>query len=247
MTAHLERGPALPGRAMRMAIDGPAGSGKSTAARRLAARLGLTYIDTGAMYRAVAWVAQRKGIPLDDERALAALADTLEFRFPPDRTNPAPDAPPQVVVNGEDLTAELRRPEMAEAASRISTLARVRDRLVAQQRRLGAAGDVVLDGRDIGTVVFPDAEVKFFLTAPFEVRVERRAAELAEQGMAVDRDWLARDMASRDERDRTRAHSPLVQAADAVLLDTGPLMIDEVVERMIEEVRRVRPDKVKEI
>lgn len=234
-------------RPIRVAIDGPAGSGKSTAARRLAGRLGFTYIDTGAMYRAVAWVAQVKGVPLDDERALAALADSLEFHFPPDRTNPSADALPRVVVNGEDLTAEIRRPEMAEAASRVSTLGRVRDRLVAQQRRLGAAGNVVLDGRDIGTVVFPNAEVKFFMTAPFEVRVGRRAAELAAQGTAVDRRWLAEDMARRDERDRTRAHSPLTQAADAVLLDTGPLTIDEVVERMIEEIRRVRWDKVKEI
>lgn len=234
-------------RPLRVAIDGPAGSGKSTAARRLAARLGLTYIDTGAMYRAVAWMAGAKGIPLDDEPALAALADALEFRFPPDPANPAPGARPRVVVNGVDLTTEIRRPEMAEAASRVSTLERVRERLVAQQRRLGAAGDVVLDGRDVGTVVFPDAEVKVFLTAPFEVRVERRAAELAEQGTAVDRGWLAEDMARRDERDRTRAHSPLVRAADAALLDTGPLTADQVVEWMVEAVRRVRRDKVKEI
>lgn len=215
-----------------MAIDGPAGSGKSTAARRLAVRLGLSYIDTGAMYRAVAWLAMRNGIPFDDERRLSALADGLEFRFPPDAGNPLPDARPLVVVNGEDLTAQIRRPEVAEAASRVSTLEGVRRSLVAQQRRLGRAGDVVLDGRDIGSVVFPDAEVKFFVTAPFEVRLARRAAELAEQGNVVDRLWLAGEMATRDERDRTRAHSPLVQAEDAVLLDTGPLSIDEVVERM---------------
>jgi CMP/dCMP kinase len=226
-------------RPIRVAIDGPAGSGKSTAARRLAVRLGFSYIDTGAMYRAVAWLAALKGIALDDERALAALADSLEFRFPPDRTNPSPDARPRVVVNGEDLTAQIRRPEVAEAASRVSTLEAVRRSLVAQQRRLGAAGNVVLDGRDVGTVIFPDAEVKFFVTAPFEVRVDRRAAELAEQGTAVDRVWLAGDMASRDERDRTRAHSPLLQAPGAILLDTGPLTIDEVVERMAREVERV--------
>jgi cytidylate kinase len=224
---------------IRVAVDGPAGSGKSTAARRLAVRLGFSYIDTGAMYRALAWLAALKGIGLDDEPALAALADSLEFRFPPDRTNPSPDARPRVVVNGEDLTAQIRRPEMAEAASRVSTLEAVRRSLVAQQRRLGAAGKVVLDGRDVGTVIFPDAEVKFFVTAPFEVRVDRRAAELAEQGTAVDRVWLAGDMASRDERDRTRAHSPLVQAPGAILLDTGPLTIDEVVERMAREVERV--------
>ncbi len=229
---------------LRVAIDGPAGSGKSTAARRLAARLGLTYVDTGAMYRAVAWLARARGIPLTDEAALARLADSLEFAFPPDRTNPAPDAAPRVVVNGQDLTAEIRRPEMAEAASQVSTLARVRERLVAQQRRLGAAGDVVLDGRDIGTVVFPDAQVKFFVTAPFEVRVDRRAAELAARGTAVDREWLAQDIAVRDERDRSRAHSPLVQAPDAVLIDTGGLSIDEVVDRMVERIREVRPDRV---
>lgn len=231
-------------RHMRVAIDGPAGSGKSTAARRLAARLGFTYIDTGAMYRAVAWLARVKGIPLTDEAALAKLADSLEFAFPPDWTNPAPDAPPRVIVNGKDLTAQIRRPEMAEAASQVSTLARVRERLVAQQRRLGAAGDVVMDGRDIGTVVFPDAEVKFFMTAPFEVRVDRRAAELASRGTPVDREWLARDIASRDERDRSRAHSPLVQAPDAVLIDTGSLSIEEVVDRMVERIREIRPDAV---
>ncbi|HEX7128071.1 MAG TPA: (d)CMP kinase [Thermodesulfobacteriota bacterium] len=227
-------------RPIRVAIDGPAGSGKSTAARRLAVRLGLSYIDTGAMYRAVAWLAMRQGIPFDDEQRLAGLADSLAFEFPPDRSNPSPDARPRVVVNGEDLTAQIRRPEVAEAASRVSTLEGVRRSLVAQQRRLGQAGDVVLDGRDIGTVVFPDAEVKFFLTAPFEVRVARRAAELAEQGNVVDRVWLAGDMATRDERDRTRAHSPLVRAPDAILLDTGPLSIDEVVDLMAAEVARVR-------
>lgn len=225
---------------VRVAIDGPAGSGKSTAARRLAVRLGLSYIDTGAMYRAVAWLAMKRGIPFDDEQGLAALADSLEFRFPRDPSNPSPDARPRVVVNAEDLTAQIRRPEVAEAASRVSTLDGVRKSLVAQQRRLGQAGDVVLDGRDIGTVVFPEAEVKFFVTAPFEVRVARRAAELAEQGNVVDRIWLAGDMATRDERDRTRAHSPLVQAPDAILLDTGPLTIDQVVDRIAETVARVR-------
>ncbi|HEX6987569.1 MAG TPA: (d)CMP kinase [Planctomycetaceae bacterium] len=230
-------------RPLTVAIDGPAGSGKSTAARRLAARLGLTYIDTGAMYRAVAWIAQARGIPLDDEPALAALADRLTFTFPPDRDNPDPGAQPRVVVNGEDLTAQIRRPEMAESASRVSTLPAVRRSLVAQQRRLGAAGDAVLDGRDIGTVVFPDAEVKFFMTAPFEVRVARREAELRARGEQVDREWLAHDIASRDERDRRRAHSPLVQAPDARLIDTGTLSIDEVVEQMVDLIRQVRPDK----
>ncbi len=223
-----------------MAIDGPAGSGKSTAARRLAVRLGLSYIDTGAMYRSVAYLAIRNGTPFDDEAGLTALADSLEFRFPPDTTNPSPDARPRVVVNGKDLTSQIRRPEVAEAASRVSTLDGVRKSLVAQQRRLGRAGDVVLDGRDIGSVVFPDADVKFFVTAPFEVRVARRAAELAEQGTAVDRIWLAGDIATRDERDRTRAHSPLIRAADAILLDTGPLTIDQVVGEMARIVDRVR-------
>jgi cytidylate kinase len=203
-------------------------------------RLGFSYIDTGAMYRAVACLARRQRLGWDDEAGLTLLATGLAFRFPHDPRNPAPDARPLVIVNGEDLTAEIRRPEVAEGASRVSTLVGVRRSLVEQQRRLGAMGDVVLDGRDIGTVVFPDAEVKFFMTAPFEVRVDRRAAELAEQGTAVDRIWLAGDMARRDERDRTRAHSPLQQARDAILLDTGPLNIDQVVEYMIEVVERVR-------
>ena len=230
---------------VRVAVDGPAGSGKSTVARRLAVRLGLSYIDTGAMYRAVAWLATVRGIPFDDQAALGRLAESLSFSFPPDRSNPAPDARPRVVVNGEDLTAQIRRPEVADAASRVSTHEGVRRSLVAQQRRLGESGGeggrgVVMDGRDVGTVVFPDAEVKFFLTAPFEVRVDRRAAELAEQGSQVDRVWLAGDMARRDERDRTRTHSPLALAKDAILLDTGPLTIDQVVDRMAEAVRKVK-------
>lgn len=214
-----------------VAIDGPAGAGKSSAARALAARLGLAHVDTGAMYRAVGVLAHERGIALDDDAALATLIDGSRFTVEPARG--------AILVDGRDLSAVIRRPDAGELASRVSTRPVVRERLVALQRALGAGGGIVMEGRDIGTVVFPDAAVKLYLTASPEVRAERRARELRAAGVAVDRAALGRELAERDRRDAERAHSPLRPAADAVVLDTTALSLEAVVDAM-EAVARAR-------
>ena len=205
-------------------IDGPAGAGKSSASRALAQRLGYTYVDTGAMYRAVGVLAHEAGIPFDDDQALGALIDGLAFTFPEEGR--------RLTVNGRDLSEAIRRPDAGELASRVSTRPAVRGRLVALQRALGAGGGVVMEGRDIGTVVFPDAAVKLYLTADPAARARRRAIEIRARGESVDEAALARAIAARDERDSRRAHSPLRPAADAIVLDTTPLTLDGVVEEM---------------
>jgi cytidylate kinase len=193
-----------------VAIDGPAGAGKSTVARALAERLGFTYLDSGAMYRAVALAALRRGGPP------AAVARDSEVELGE-----------RVLLDGEDVTAAIRAPEVSEAASRVAADAEVREAVVAKQRRLLADGDWVAEGRDIGTVVAPEAEVKVFLTADAHERARRRARELG-----VDERTVLADQAIRDERDRTRAHSPLEPAAAATILDTTGLSLEEVVERV---------------
>ena len=214
-------------------IDGPAGAGKSSAARALATRLGFAHVDTGAMYRAVGVLAQEQGIGLDDDDALARALSGWRFEVDPARG--------AIVVDGRDLSTVIRRPDAGELASRVSTRPVVRERLVALQRQLGAAGGVVMEGRDIGTVVFPDALVKLYLTASPAVRAERRARELRALGEQVDEAALARDLAERDRRDAERAHSPLRPAPDAVVLDTTNLTLDAVVDAM-EGVARARLD-----
>jgi cytidylate kinase len=211
--------------------DGPAGAGKSSAARALATRLGFAHVDTGAMYRAVGVLAHEQGIGLDDDAALAAALAAWRFELDP--------AGGKIVVDDRDLSAVIRRPDAGELASRVSTRPVVRERLVAMQRRLGAAGGVVMEGRDIGTVVFPDALVKLYLTASPEVRAERRARELRALGERVDEAALARDLAERDRRDAGRAHAPLRPADDAIVLDTTNLTLDAVVDAM-EAVARER-------
>jgi cytidylate kinase len=212
---------------MIVAIDGPAGAGKSTLARRVAAKLGAVYIDTGAMYRAVALAALRSNTPLDNAERLAALAGQADIRFEPGGSS--------VLLDGEDVSEAIRRPEISPAASRISAIPGVRRVLVGKQREMGASGSVVMEGRDIGTVVFPRAEVKIFLDANPEVRAARRIRELEEKGPAPPAAEIAREIRERDRRDSTRADSPLVRASDAVLLDTTALSLDEV-ERVILEV-----------
>jgi CMP/dCMP kinase len=207
-----------------IAIDGPAGSGKSTVARTVAHRLGYTYLDSGAMYRAVALAAIERGV------APSAVAPEVRIGLG-DR----------VTLDGRDVSTEIRTPEVSEAASRAAADPAVRQAMVAEQRRLLATGDWVAEGRDIGTVVAPDAEVKVFLTADPGERARRRAAELG-----VDVEGVLADQAIRDERDRTRADSPLVAAPDAVMLDTTGLTLDEVVDQVLElvaarEARRGRP------
>jgi len=205
-------------------IDGPAGAGKSSASRALAGRLGFAHVDTGAMYRAVGVLAHERGIPLDDDPKLGALL--AAWRFELDTSTGT------ILVDGRDLSTVIRRPDAGELASRVSTRPIVRERLVALQRRLGAGGGVVMEGRDIGTVVFPDALVKLYLIASPEVRAGRRARELRAAGETVDEAVLARELAARDRRDAERAHSPLRPAADAVVIDTSAMPLDAVVDAM---------------
>jgi cytidylate kinase len=202
---------------MVVAIDGPAGAGKSTVARAVASRLGFTYLDSGAMYRAVALAALRSG------RAPAAVACEVRIEL----------SDGYVGLDGEDVTALIRTPEVSEAASRAAADPAVREAMVALQRRMLSSGDWVAEGRDIGTVVAPDAEVKVFLTASPEERARRRAAELG-----VDEATVLAEQTIRDERDRTREHSPLEPAPGAVVLDTTGMTQEEVVERIVALARR---------
>jgi cytidylate kinase len=210
-----------------VAVDGPAGAGKSTASRALAGRLGYAYVDTGAMYRAVGVIAHRRGVALDDDEALARLVGGLRFE-PRDMGG--------LAVDGTDVSVEIRRADAGELASRVSTRPVVRERLVAVQRALGAGGGVVMEGRDIGTVVFPNAAVKLYLTADPIERARRRATELRARGETVDEVALTREIAARDERDSARSHSPLRPATDALRLDTTGLTLEQVVARMEQEV-----------
>jgi cytidylate kinase len=210
-----------------IAIDGPSGAGKSTTARLLAERLGYLYIDTGAMYRAVGWKASREGIDPADERRLEELCRRIEVVIRQDTGGS------RFYVDGQDVTAELRTPEMGMLASAVSKSPSVRARLLTLQRALGANGGVVMDGRDIGTVVFPGADVKFFLEAGAEERGRRRYLELREKGMDVDLDRITREIRDRDRQDSSRALAPLRKADDALLIDSTGLPIDEVLKIML--------------
>lgn len=219
-------------RPLVIAIDGPSGAGKSTAGRTLAARLGYVFIDTGAMYRALALKALRAGVPLDEGGRLADLAR---------RTNIAlSEGGGGVSLDGDDVTSAIRTREVTAAASRVSAHSAVRREMVARQRQLGEAGGVILDGRDIGTAVFPDADVKFYVDADPARRAQRRAEELAATGTAVDAAAIESEIRQRDHADMTRPDSPLTRAPDAVSLDTTTLTPDQVVEKMLEVVERIR-------
>jgi cytidylate kinase len=212
-----------------VAIDGPAGAGKSTIARRLADRLGYLYIDSGAMYRAVVLWALRVGVELGDPHRLEQLARQASIELEP--------ASSRVLLNGEDITEPIRTPEVSEAASRVSTIGGVRRAMVEEQRRMAARSSVVMEGRDIGTVVFPDADIKIFLDADPAVRAGRRLRESAEKGEALDPKEMARQIRERDQRDRTRSEAPLVQAPDAVYVDSTGLTIEQVEERILKLIR----------
>jgi cytidylate kinase len=214
-----------------VAIDGPAGAGKSTVARRLAAALGYTYIDTGAMYRAVALVAGRREVSLDDSEGLTHLARALDFAFVPDGETP------RLLVNGEDVSRAIRTPEISRGSSLVSRWPGVRSALVRQQQRLAEAGGVVMEGRDIGTVVFPNARVKIYLTATVDERARRRCAELQGTDQPPSLEDVRREVEERDRRDMEREHSPLRKAEDAVEFYTDGLTIEEVVERLAGLVR----------
>ena len=214
--------------ARQIAIDGPAGAGKSTVAKLVAARLGYLYIDTGAMYRAVALAALRRGIATDDAPLLTKVAQDIHIEL----VNEAEGY--LVFCDGEDVSAAIRTAEVGNAASPVSAVAGVREALVAQQQRLGARGGVVMDGRDIGTKVLPQAECKVFLTASPLERARRRTLELAAKGQPADIEQVLRDMEERDARDSSRAVSPLMQAKDAVLLDSSGMTIEQVVEQILQ-------------
>jgi cytidylate kinase len=209
-----------------IAIDGPVGSGKSTLARRVAALLGYTYLDTGAMYRSIALKAQRRGISLDASDPLAALAG--DTRIDLRQLDGATDGTQQVLLDGEDVTALIRTPEVAQAASRVAMVPGVRKVLVAEQRRAGEQGGVVMEGRDIGSVVFPDAQLKIFLTASPEVRADRRWREHQQKGDLIDLARTLEEVHERDRRDSERTSSPLVRAKDAVVVDSTAMEPEEV-------------------
>lgn len=212
-----------------IAIDGPAGAGKSTIARRLAARLGYVYIDTGAMYRAVALWALRQGIDPSDGYRMEPLARAASIAFEPGGAC--------VRLNGEDVGEAIRTPEVSEASSVVASLPGVRRALVAQQRAMAESGSVVMEGRDIGTAVFPDADVKIFLDAGEAERVRRRFEEQRTGGASACGEEIAGQIRTRDARDRGRAEAPLMQAPDAVYLDSSSLGIEQVEEKILSIVR----------
>ncbi|MCL6547603.1 MAG: (d)CMP kinase [Alicyclobacillus sp.] len=217
-----------------IAIDGPAGAGKSTVARELAKRLGIMYVDTGAMYRSVAWLAHRFGISPADEEALVRLIQQRPPQFEPSRQGEL-----EVFAEGRCITEELRSPEVSNIVSQLAVHPRVRALLTEWQRSFSQAFPVVMDGRDVGTVVLPDADVKIFLTADLEERAKRRERELRERGFSVHADELRTALAERDERDANRRTAPLRQAEDAHRIDTTGKSVSEVVEEILNIVERV--------
>lgn len=221
-------------RRLAIAIDGPASAGKSTVAKALAKRLGLCYVDTGAMYRGVAWLALRHGVSADDEDAILRLLDTHPLRF---ERNAAGGI--DVLYENQSLAPELRSPEVSEVVSVLSTLPGIRERLTQWQREFSQHHSVVMDGRDIGTVVLPDADVKVFLTADLRERAARREKEFRARGYQVNLAELEAALRERDERDANRSIAPLRPAPDAVCIDSTGKSVSEVVEEIMEHVKRI--------
>lgn len=224
---------------LTIAIDGPAGSGKSSVARSIAATLGYLYLDSGAMYRALALKALERQVPLSDEAGLAQLAKETHIGLePPTTEQERAGIKNRVWLDGGEVTEAIRTGEVAQAASRLATLVRVRQILVAEQQRAGAGGGVVMEGRDIGTVVFPRAELKIFLDASPEVRAERRWREHQEKGEAITLDEVRKEVRERDKRDREREVSPLIRAGDAILVDNTAMDVEETARLVIMLVRQ---------
>ena len=215
-----------------IAIDGPSGAGKSTIAKRVAKELSFIYVDTGAMYRAMALYVLEQNIDPQDQAKVAAVCPDIDV------TILYEDGVQQVLLNGKNVSAEIRQEIVGNTASKISVIKEVREKLVALQRQLAAKENVVMDGRDIGTTILPNAEVKIFLTASAKTRASRRYLELTEKGEACDMDEIMKDIVDRDERDMNRAVSPLKKAEDAVLVDSSEMGIDEVVESILSVYRK---------
>ncbi|MBZ0188005.1 MAG: (d)CMP kinase [Candidatus Obscuribacterales bacterium] len=216
---------------LKVAIDGPAGAGKSTVAKLLADKLGFLYVDTGAMYRAATWLALEHGIDIDDGEAIARLAGSADIRL--ERAAEA-GGHSRVFVNDKEITDLIRSRQISEVVSPVSAHASLRDVLVARQKEIARGGAVVLDGRDIGTVVMPEAEVKIFLTASPEARAQRRVKDLLRLGEDADFKTILQSIKERDHRDSTRTASPLIKADDAIELATDDLTIAQVVEKLLE-------------
>lgn len=214
-------------RKINIAIDGPAGAGKSTVARMVANELGYVYVDTGAMYRAVALKAIRDGIQPNDRTQIGRLAQRMNIELIPSKDGQ------KVLVDGEDITGQIRTNEVSQQVSAFSTIPDVREILSGKQRNIAAAKGVVMDGRDIGTKVIPDAEVKIFLTASVEERARRRYEELLAKGEQTDLEQLKNEISKRDRMDEQREHSPLARADDAILMDSTEMPISEVVRRIL--------------
>lgn len=214
-----------------VAIDGPAGAGKSTVAKKVARRLGFLYVDTGAMYRAVTYMAIRKRIDLNDLNALHELARTLNIKLVPDQDNET-----RVFVNQDEITREIREPEISRNVSLVARVPGVRREMVQRQREMAAAGNVVMEGRDIGTAVLPQADLKFYITASPRERAKRRAAELLAKGYQVDLEQLALEIAERDRIDSTREVDPLKPAPDAEIIDCSDMDVEQVSNMIVERV-----------
>jgi cytidylate kinase len=218
---------------MIIAVDGPAGAGKSTVAKILAQKLGFLYIDTGAMYRALTLKAIEENIDTKDTASLVQCAANSNIDLKVNKNGAL-----KIVLDQKDVTAQIREPRITKLVSDISKVKGVREIMVALQRRLGQEKDSVLDGRDIGTVVFPEADRKFYIDAKFEERVRRRYKELKATGLNITMDSVASDLRNRDKIDSTREHSPLKKADDAIYIDTTDMKIEEVVEWMLKEIKR---------
>lgn len=217
---------------MNIAIDGPAGAGKSSIAKLVAKKMSFVYIDTGAMYRTMALYFLKNGIDTGDKEQVESRCGEIDIKIV------YQNGEQQIFLNGENVSAEIRNEQVGNNASVVAAYGKIREKLVAIQRKMAASTDVIMDGRDIGTVVLPDAEVKIYLTASSSVRADRRYKELTEKGIVCDRNKIEEDIILRDRQDMSREISPLKQAEDAVLVDSSDMTIDEVVETIIDIARR---------
>ena len=218
---------------MIITIDGPAASGKGTVAKQIAARFGFEYLDTGSMYRAVALAVMQRNVACDNCLAVSATLSELTLEMPPGR----------VLLNGKDVTEQIRLPEISQGSSKVAAIPSVREFLIPQQRRIAEGRDIVCEGRDQGTVVFPDAEVKFFITADIRTRAERRYRQHQEQGLVTTIEQEIAELKERDRRDTERAVGPLREPHDSIHIDTTHLTPDEVLDRLEKEIRKCLPNR----